>query len=72
MADMTRSVCDLLDFSYVPGVNEAFEGNWASGDPLPERAWLLDTFLGLGWLEDDPDKEDVNNNDQMSVGILDK
>ena len=30
---MTWSVRDLLDFSYTPTVNDAFEGSWAHGDP---------------------------------------
>ena len=32
-SDMRWSVRALLDFSYIPGVNEAFEGTWANGDP---------------------------------------
>ena len=33
-ADMAWSVRDLLDFSYTPTVNDAFEGSWAHGDPV--------------------------------------
>ena len=31
-SDMSWSVRALLEFSYLPGVNEAFEGTWAHGD----------------------------------------
>ena len=31
---MSWSVRDLLDFSYIPNLNEAFEGTWAHVDPL--------------------------------------
>ena len=40
---MKWSVRDLLHFSYSPGVNEAYEGTWASGDPIPDD-------MGLDWL----------------------
>ena len=30
---MTWSVQTLLDFSFVPVLNSAFEGTWAHGDP---------------------------------------
>ena len=32
--DMKWSVRSLLEFSFVPCVNEAYEGTWAHGDPL--------------------------------------
>ena len=51
--DMKWSVRELLDFSYVPGINDAYEGTWASGDPPP----LMDETLDLDWMEGD-----VNNN----------
>ena len=47
--DMKWSVRELLEFSYVPGINEAYEGTWASGDPLP----ALNETLDYDWLEDD-------------------
>ena len=31
--DMTWSVRNLLDYSYNPAINAAFEGTWAHGDP---------------------------------------
>ena len=31
---MEWSVRDLLNFSYIPIINEAFEGTWAHGDPI--------------------------------------
>ena len=31
--DMKWSVRGLLDFSYIPAINQAFEGTWAHGDP---------------------------------------
>ena len=34
--NMAWSVRNLLDFTYNPTVNEAFEGTWAHGDPLDE------------------------------------
>ena len=37
-ADMTWSVRALLDFTYVPCINDAFEGTWAHSDPLDEMA----------------------------------
>ena len=51
--DMTWSVRNLLDFSYSPGINEAFEGTWVNGDPLPEADSSLDISLGLDWLMDE-------------------
>ena len=32
--DMKWSVRDMIDFTYIPRVNEAFEGSWAHGDPV--------------------------------------
>ena len=32
--DMQWSVRSILDFSYFPGINEAYEGTWAHGDPI--------------------------------------
>ena len=32
-SDMSWSVRTLLEFSFLPGINEAFEGTWAHGDP---------------------------------------
>ena len=32
-SDMQWSVRSLLDFSYIPSINDAFEGTWAHGDP---------------------------------------
>ena len=58
--DMTWSVRDLLDFSYSPGINEAFEGIW-DDEELPRAYHLHDDSLGLDWLEDD--SGDVNNNE---------
>ena len=46
-ADMKWSVRDLLDFSYTPEINGAFEGTWADGDPLPQTRRLSDTSLDL-------------------------
>ena len=36
--DMKWSVRTLLEFSYLPGINEAFEGTWAHNDP-PDDQW---------------------------------
>ena len=60
-ADMTWSVRGLLNFSYVPGINDAYEGNWTMGDTQEEEDMGLDLTLCLDRFEDDPG--DVNNND---------
>ena len=57
--DMKWSVRDLLNFSYHPGINEAYEGTWNSGDPLPQMHDLMDESMGLGWLDDEDDPEDT-------------
>ena len=41
--DMTWSVRELLEFSYVPDINLAFEGSWERGDP-PTGGDLCDLF----------------------------
>ena len=41
--DMAWSVRDLIEFSFVSGLNEAYEGSWAHGDPLASND--LDTIL---------------------------
>ena len=66
-ADMIWSVCDFFYFSYVPGINEAFEGTWTSGDPSPEGDRLSDASFGLERLDDNNDYD--NNNSRMSTGI---
>lgn len=57
--DMKWSVRDLLDFSYIPGINEAFEGTWVDGDPLPEWSDPMDVSYDTNWLENDNDDEVV-------------
>ena len=59
-ADMKWSVRDLLEFSYIPGINEAFEGTWASGDPAAVAERLSDSSLGLD--RSLQSSEDENNN----------
>ena len=54
--DMKWSVRELLEFSYIPAINEAYEGTWNSSDP-PSG---LDETLGLEWLG--LDGNDENNN----------
>ena len=56
---MSWSVRDLLDFSYCPGINEAYEG-----DPQWDNSTLADTSLGLGWL--DEGGIDANNNGNIT------
>ena len=52
--DMTWSVRELLNFSYVPEINEAFEGTWASGDTIPRgNCTMMDVSMSLEWLEED-------------------
>ena len=35
--DMKWSVRSVLDFSFIPGVNEAYEGTAAHGDPMTDE-----------------------------------
>ena len=44
--DMSWSVRSLLNFSYSKGLNEAFEGTWASGDPPIWDDHLREGVLG--------------------------
>ena len=64
-ADMKWSVRNMLRFSYFPGVNDAFEGTWASGDPNPVGEDPHDESMGLGLL--DEDQLDVNGNHGTTV-----
>ena len=52
-ADMTWSVRGLLHFSFHPGINEAYEGSWASGDPQLSRGPDdgMDTTLDMDLME---------------------
>ena len=55
-ADMTWSVRTLLDFSYQPEINGAFEGTWndeTTVDPL-------DALEGLEWLQGDGESAEDN------------
>ena len=59
-------VQDLLDFSFIPGIHEAYEGTRANGDPDGSVDCTMDD-LGLDWLtqEDMDDMQltrEVNNN----------
>ena len=65
--DMKWSVRDLLDFSYNPGINEAFEGTWINDDQLPVADSPLDVSLGLAWL--DEEDGDENNNSVTTEGV---
>ena len=56
-ADMKWSVRNMLDFSFAPGLNEAYEGNWTNSDPLPMAQDGLDTSLGLYWESDATQEE---------------
>ena len=49
--DMAWSVRSLLDFSFVPPINAAFEGSWAHGDPLDVHD--LDSLSTSSQLSDD-------------------
>ena len=60
--DMKWSVRGLLEFSYAPGINEAYEGSWVSGDPIPTLNETLDLdLLANDWGDDNnntsPDTE---------------
>ena len=46
---MKWSVRDLINFSYHPGVNEAYEGTWLSGDQEGNGGSQNETY-GLDWL----------------------
>lgn len=66
-SDMAWSVRQLLDFSFAPGINEAFEGTWANSDPIRGNAGPGDDSLGLDWLEcSSGDKEETNAISQRS------
>ena len=49
--DRKWSVRSLLEFSYIPSINEAFEGTWAHMDPSNED--ILDESLTLNTTDDD-------------------
>ena len=60
--DMKWSVREILNFTYHPGVNEAYEGTWNNSDH--RTTWGpcgTDESLSLDWLEDE--SGDENNND---------
>ena len=44
---MKWSVRGLLNFSYVPGINEAYEGTWADLDPPDDGFEELETAADL-------------------------
>ena len=56
---MTWSVRQLLEFSYVPGINAAYEGSWAGEDQVEEA--MLGCTLDLDWFDDGG--TDANNSD---------
>ena len=58
--EMTWSVRSLLDFSYTPGINDAYEGDWREGGEYVGEAGIMDETLGASWLEEEG--EDENNN----------
>ena len=63
--DMEWSVRGLLDFSYLPRLNEACEGTWTDSDYSPGLIDGLDTSFGTGWLDvegDEADGDENNNN----------
>ena len=60
-ANMKWSVRQLLDFSYIPGINAAYEGSW--GEKRQGEAPTLDCTLDLGWLDG---RDDPNNNTAQS------
>ena len=41
--DMRWSVRALLDYSYTPKINDAFEGTWAHGDPRSQDILASDS-----------------------------
>ena len=57
---MDWSVRQLLNFSYIPGINEAYEGNWTGDGREGLGQDVLDVSLGLEWLDDS--QNDENNN----------
>ena len=62
--DAAWSVRDLLDFSYNPGINEAFEGTWQSGDPLP-LSGTHDASFDLGWLVEEEEEMMIMEVEQL-------
>ena len=65
--DMKWSVRNLLDFSYGPGVNDAFEGTWTDSDLGRMDESLADDVLGLDWLHGLDG--DSNNNMTHTDGV---
>ena len=64
---MSWSVRKLLDFSYCPGINEAYEGDRILEEIAVNDGTLgLDGTFSLDWL--DTDGADTNNNDLMTTG----
>ena len=61
--DMTWSVRMLLDFSYIPAINTAFEGTWAHGDPVDNH----DTLDSL----DDCSERDFHSDSQSDNSATD-
>ena len=57
---MLWSVRGILNFSYGPGINEAFEGSWETGDQQIEDGETMDLTLGFEMLTDA--SMDENNN----------
>ena len=52
-ADMTWSVRELINFSFTPGLNEAYEGSWKSDNGEATSVRDLDITLGMDWLEEE-------------------
>ena len=58
--DMLWSVRGILNFSYYPGINGAFEGSWETGDQHADYGEAMDLTLGFDILADA--SVDENNN----------
>ena len=57
--DMRWSVRSLLEFSYTPGINDAYEGTWAGDDPFIEGRDIWDSSMGLDWLDEEDDNHSI-------------
>ena len=69
-ADMKWSVRALLNFSYIPGINDAFEGSKEPGGQPTGPGSVSDETLGLEWLEEDGADENNNDTDTGGTSIL--
>ena len=49
---MKWSVRNILDFSFTPALNEAYEGSWTNDDSTPVQPGELNASVGTDWMDD--------------------